>query len=78
MQYGMLSLVYFFQGSSSSSSPSDKTAMQVACALYLVTSFVYGSVIGLMPILCDAVFGPSVHSHMTLLYQEQSMFIQRI
>ena len=74
----MLSLIYFFNQGKDSSASNDKTAMQVACALYLVTSFVYGCVIGLMPILCDAVFGPSVHSHMTLLYQEQNMFIQRI
>ena len=65
----MLSLIYFYHGSN------ENNALQISCGLYMVTSLVYGCVIGLMPILCSKVFGPSIHSHVTMLYQEQSTFI---
>ena len=61
LQYVMLSLVYFEKGLN------DET---VACTLYLITSFVYGSVTSLMPILCSQVFGPAMHANLTLYLQE--------
>lgn len=52
--------------------------VKITCCLYLTTSLVYGSVISLMPLLCSQVFGPSTHSHATLLQQEQATFLQRV
>ena len=60
----MLSMIFIFLDATK------ETAMQIAGGLYLVTSLVYGCVIGTMPIICSTVFGPSVNSHVAMLYQE--------
>lgn len=71
LQYFMLSLTYFFKGDS-------QAEFKVTGSLFLVTSFVYGSVTSLMPILCSQVFGPSRYANVSLLLQEQLIFMQRV
>ena len=65
IQYVMLLLMYIFKDGSGD------RRFTLACALYLVSSFVYGSIISLMPMLCSQVFGPSQHTYFTLPLQEQ-------
>jgi len=54
LQYSALSLVFLARS---------KVDMLtgLASTLYLVTSFVNGAVVSLMPALCRKVFGPSTH-----------------
>ena len=67
----MLALLYVYQGDAA-------MVYRVSCAVYMVTAFVYGSVISLMPILCSKVFGPSTNANVTLLLNEQQSYMQRI
>ena len=49
----------------------------VTKALYLVTSFVHGAFVGLMPNLCLRIFGPSTH-FIPHLKSEQQVYLQRV
>ena len=69
-QYGMLLAVYLVRGSES-----HQTVWQMTCGLYLVTSFVYGSVLSLVPMISSQVFGPSMHLHANILLHEQQTFM---
>lgn len=54
LQYAALSLVYLARAQ-------HDMLQTLASILYLVTSFVNGAVVSLMPTLCLKVFGPSTH-----------------
>ena len=68
VQYGMLFAAFMVKGS---------TTVKhgfVTKALYLVTSFVHGTFVGLMPLLCLRIFGPSTH-FIPQLKSEQQVYL---